>query len=182
MFNKSVVIAIAQLHRECKNTAEAAGILAVGFTFFTDMFHEEKYSVFILLKDQCDVCVSFKYGNISQDDYDAQITKKDEARQEKTKDKESGNNTISVWSMDMQAILLCPRTKASSLYYKTKLQVHNFTLFNLNTKERYCYLLNETEGDLSSEVFAHLQYRHFERVIKDNPDLKEIVVWSGMVW
>ena len=78
----------------------------------------------------------------------------------------------------MQAVLLCPRTKASSLYYKTKLQVHNFTLFNLNTKEGYCYLWNETEGDLSSEVFAHLQFRHFERVIKDNPDLKEIVVWS----
>ena len=70
------------------------------------------------------------------------------------------------------------RTKASSLYYKTKLQVHNFTLFNLNTKEGYCYLWNETEGDLSSEIFAHLRYRHFERVIKDNPDLKEIVVWS----
>ena len=80
--------------------------------------------------------------------------------------------------MDMQTVLLCPRTKASSLYYKTKLQVHNFTLFNLNTKEGYCYLWNETEDDLSSEVFAHLQYRHFERVIKDNPDLKEIVGWS----
>ena len=183
MFNKSViiviVIAIAQLHREYKNTAETGG---VGFTFFTELFHEGKYSVFIPRKDQCDVCVSFKYGNISQDDYDAHITKKDEARQEKTKDKESGNNTMSVWSMDMQAVLLCPRTKASSLCYKTKLQVHNFTVLNLNTKERYCYLWNETEGDLSSEVFSHLQYRHFERVIKDNPDLKEIVVWSGMVW
>ena len=29
-----------------------------------------------------------------------------------------------------------------------------------------------------SEVIAHLQYRHFERVIKYNPDLKEIIVWS----
>ena len=50
----------------------------------------------------------------AQDDYDAHIISKDEARQEKTKDKESGNNTISVWSMDLQAVLLCPRTKASA--------------------------------------------------------------------
>ena len=42
---------IAQLHREYKNTAEAAGILAVGITFFTELFHEGKYSAFIPRKD-----------------------------------------------------------------------------------------------------------------------------------
>lgn len=169
---------ISQLLREYQQAAATAGVRAVGIKRFTDVFHEGKYSVFIPRKDQCDVCVSFKHGNITKAEYDAHVNKKDEARQEKSHDKDSANNHKSVWTMDLQAMLLCPKTQASCLYYKTKLQVHNFTLFDLESKEGYCYLWDESEGDLSSEVFAHLQYRHFEGVIKNHPEVKEIVVWS----
>lgn len=168
--------AISQLHREYQQAAATAGVRAVGIRYLTDVFHEENYSIFIPRKDQCDVCVSFKH--ISKAEYDAHITQKDEVRQEKSSDKDSANNEKSVWPMDLQAVLLCPKTQASSLYYETKLQVHNFTLFNLRSKEGYCYIWNESEGNLSSEVFVHLQYRHFEGVIKDYPELKEIIVWS----
>ncbi|KAK5912626.1 hypothetical protein CesoFtcFv8_002480 [Champsocephalus esox] len=41
--------------------------------------------------------------------------------------------------MDLQSVLLCPKTKASKMYYKTKLQMHNFTCFNLGNKDEYCY-------------------------------------------
>ncbi len=54
---------------------------------------------------------------------------------------------------------------------------HNFTLFNLKSKEGHCYNWDESEGDLSSEVFTHLHYHHFEGVIKDHAEIKEIVVW-----
>ena len=80
--------------------------------------------------------------------------------------------------MDMQAVLLCPKTKASTLYYKTKLQLHNFTLFNLQSKEGYCYVWDETEGSLGSEVFAWLQYYHFDKFIDAHPQIKEIIIWS----
>ncbi|KAM3602808.1 uncharacterized protein V6R79_011236 [Siganus canaliculatus] len=110
--------------------------------------------------------------------YDTHVTKKDEARQEKSSDKDSANEEKSIWIMDLQAVLLCPNTQASSLYYRTKLQVHNFTLFNLRSQEGYCYLWDESEGDLCSEVFGHIQYCHFEGVIKGHPELKEIIVWS----
>ncbi|KAL7385043.1 hypothetical protein ABVT39_014197 [Epinephelus coioides] len=102
--------------------------------------------------------------NISQAEYDAHIIQKDKARQEKSADKDSANNEKSVWTMDLQAVLLCPKTQARTLYYKTKLQVHNFTLFDLRSKEGYCYIWDESEGDLS--------------VIRDYPELKEIIVWS----
>lgn len=169
---------IANLHREYKQAAVIAGVRAVGIKFFSGRFHDGKYSVFIPRKDQCDVCVSFKHGNLNKTDYDAHIVYKDQARDDKAKDKESSNTTKSVWTMDLQAVLLCPKTKASSLYYKTKLQVHNFTLFDLNSKEGYCYIWNESEGDLRSEVFAYLQHRHFAKIIRENPDIKDIVVWS----
>ena len=80
--------------------------------------------------------------------------------------------------MDLQAGFLCPRTKASALYFKKKLQVHNFTLFDTKIKNGYCYLWEEVKGDLSSEVFAFLQYSHFERFLKDNPVVKELIIWS----
>ncbi|XP_064112225.1 uncharacterized protein LOC135219404 [Macrobrachium nipponense] len=168
---------IANLHREYKMDAEK-GVRAVEVTHFSNKFQEEMFSVFVPRKDRCDTYESFKYGNITKDEYDKHIKLKDEARKEEEQDKESASVNKSVWTMDLQAFLLCPKTMASSMYYKTKLQVHNFTLYNLHSKNGYCYLWNETEGDLRSEVFAYLQYHHFEKIILDNSNLQELVIWS----
>lgn len=75
-------------------------------------------------------------------------------------------------------MLLCPSTKASALYYKCKLQVHNFTAYNLQDKEGYCYLWDETNGGLKSEVFAHMIYGHYKNVLSRNPQIKELILWS----
>lgn len=56
--------------------------------------------------------------------------------------------------MDLQSLLLCPRSNVSSLYYKSKLAVHNFTFFNLKTSDGFCFLWNETEGGLSCNEFS----------------------------
>ncbi|KAJ4919564.1 hypothetical protein JOQ06_013916 [Pogonophryne albipinna] len=50
--------------------------------------------------------------------------------------------------MDLQSVLLCPKTKASKMYYK----LNYFTCFNLGNKDGYCYAWEEHEGSLSSEV------------------------------
>ena len=142
---------IANLHHEYQEAAETAGVRVVGITYFSEVFHEEKYSIFIPCHDQCDVCVSFKHGNLNQANHEAHIKQKDEARNEKPQKKESASNKTSVWTMDLQAVFLCLNTKASSMYYKTKLQVHNFTLFTCKSKEGHSYIWNETEADLHSE-------------------------------
>ena len=64
------------------------------------------------------------------------------------------------------------------MYYKTKLQVHNFSLFNLKTKEGYCYVWDENEGDVNSQIFSYLQYKHFADVLDAHPEIKEIIIWS----
>jgi len=104
------------------------------------------------------VCVSFKQENLSQEDYDAHIKLKDDAMAEKTKDNEDVSVKKLVWTMDRQAVLLCPNTKANCLYYKTKLQVHNFTLYDIKSREVCCYIWNKSEDGLGSEVFAWLQF------------------------
>ncbi|XP_033127156.1 uncharacterized protein LOC117124927 [Anneissia japonica] len=47
-----------------------------------------------------------------------------------------------------------------------------------NTKEGHCYPWAEHQGDLSSEVFASLQYQHFDRFLADNPNSKVLIIWS----
>lgn len=66
----------------------------------------------------------------------------------------------------------------SSMYYKAKLQVHNFTLFNLDSKKAYCCFQNEDESDLKNEGFTYLQYHDFETMISENPTLRELGIWS----
>jgi len=110
-------------------------------------------SLFQPKKDQCATCCSYKMGHITEDIYKMHIDKKNEARAEKEKDKE---NEDYVFTLDLQAVLLAPRSNVSSLYYKTKLCVHNLTMFNLKTHDGYCYIWNECEGGLNAEEFASI--------------------------
>lgn len=58
--------------------------------------------------------------------------------------------------MDLQSVLLSPKSNVSSMYYKTKLAVHNFTLYNLKSKDGYCFIWNETEGNLTAQEFSSI--------------------------
>lgn len=59
--------------------------------------------------------------------------KKESARTQKNNDKQivmKSSNKVTVVCMDVQRVLLVPSMTASSLYYKTKLVTHNFTLLD----------------------------------------------------
>jgi hypothetical protein len=169
---------IVNLYQEYKKASEESGHRSVCYKIFSKTFRELNFSVFIPRKDQCDVCVSAKHGNITDEEYQTHIEEKNRAREEKAKDKANASDESSVWTVDVQAVLLCPKTKASAMYYKTKLQVHNFSFFNLKTKEGYCYVWDETEGDVNSQIFSYLQYKHFADVLDAHPEIKEIIIWS----
>ena len=77
--------------------------------------------------------------------------------------KSIGDPSLSVWTMDLQSVLSCPKTKTRALYYKTKLTVHNMTYFELNTKEVKNYIFDETNGDMSCHMFTYLHYNHLYR-------------------
>lgn len=121
---------------------------------FSQIFDEFNLGLFRPKKDLCDTCESYKSGNVDDDKYEAHIMRKDEGRMEKEKDKEEEKNLV--YTMDLQALLLSPRSTVSSLYYKTKLAIHNFTFFDLHTTNGYCFLWNETEGNLTSNEFASI--------------------------
>lgn len=63
--------------------------------------------------------------------------RKNRAREEKDTDKKSANK-CHVFTQDVQSPKLAPCLQASAIYYKTKLCVHNFTMYNLATRETSC--------------------------------------------
>ena len=129
-------------------------------------------------KDRCDTCVSNETGNCDADKFTEHIAKKTSARNAKNEDKVDQDTSHSVWTMDVQAVLISPRLNASALYYKTKLASHNFTMYNLKTKEVKCFVWDETQADLSSSVFATCIRKVLLQVIESDPGIKTITLWS----
>ena len=65
---------------------------------------------------------------------------------EKDKERALAENNLKVIAFDLQALLLSPLLKANSMYYKTKLGCHNFTVFDLCTKDVTCYFWPEANA------------------------------------
>lgn len=107
------------------------------------------------------------------------ILRKNEARGSKENDKHLTDDSVLVLTVDVQAVLLSPMLNASSLYYKTKLAVHNYTIYNLKNNNVRCYLWNESQGGLTSNCFATMLIDYLtDEIKKDNSLIKSIKVYS----
>ncbi|XP_050060947.1 uncharacterized protein LOC126551490 [Aphis gossypii] len=144
---------------------------------FDKVIEEQNIGLFQPKKDACDICTAYDTGNLSQEEKETHDSMKKEARMEKEKDKMSENE---IFTMDLQSVLLCPKSNVSSLYYKTKLIVHNFTVYDLKRKNGFCFLWNETEGGLSSNEFSSIIIYFLQKyVINSNTgNLNSIILYS----
>lgn len=102
-------------------------------------------------KDMCEDCVSFQNASVVEKEqcrakYEKHLMEKELAREEKEKDKKSVTNNLVVVVYDLQAVLQCPRGN-SSFYYTSKINVFNFTTFELASNVAKCYVWDETEGN-----------------------------------
>lgn len=152
---------------------------------FNNALEVQKISLFQPKKDQCQICNSHKLGHYSDEKHALHIEMKEDARREKQGDKEGRDY---VFTMDLQAVLLSPKSKVSSLYYKTKLCVHNFCLFDIKTKDGFCYLWNESEGGLNAEEFATIVTKFLSDTIiprlltEEGNDFKIILYSDGCTY
>ncbi|CAG9793084.1 unnamed protein product [Diatraea saccharalis] len=134
-------------------------------------------SLFYPKKDQCDTCCSHKAGNVSDTDYQLHLIRKTEAQSQKDKEKTETDASVEVFTMDMQSVLLCPYLKASALYYKMKLKVHNFTIYNLKSKEGFCFLWDESEGGLTADEFSSILVDFLNNNI-DTAVTRQVIIYS----
>lgn len=120
---------------------------------FYKSFEDLNLALYRPKKDQCDICRAYKLGQLEQSKYDAHIGRKEKARKEKDTDKLGESH---VFTMDLQSLLLCPKSEASALYYRSKLSVHNFTIYDVKSNNGFCFLWNESEGGLTANEFASI--------------------------
>ena len=176
MYLETAFRSYSDVYREYLRACTEENIPVMSMTVFTEELKGQNISIFIPRKDQCDVCCKYKQGNTSEEVYLAHIARKEAAQAEKAKDKEQYRSSrTKALCVDVQRVLLSPCLKASSLYYKTKLQVHNYTVFDLVTKDVICYVWNESEGGLTANEFASCLVSYLEKK-KDSYD--HVIIYS----
>lgn len=144
--------------------------------YFSETFEKLNLAIFIPKKDQCNTCVAFKAGNVEDVPYNRHISLKDLARKHKDADTiKSKENSCHVFVMDVQAVKMCPVNNANKFYFKTRLKVHNFTIYSLKNHECCNYWWSEIEGNLCSSVFATIVIDHLHKYCQDE---LPIIIWS----
>ena len=155
LYLETLWLSKVEVHRAYVDYCKEKNVQPYEFKKFDEIMNDLNIRIFKPRKDQCDVCVSHTNGNLSDAEWEEHRLKKEECRKVKENDKNDPNLKY-VFTMDLQAVLICPRMLASALYYRTKLSVHNFTLYNLKTKDGYCFLWNESEGGITANEFTTL--------------------------
>ena len=148
-------------------------------TGFTELFHELNLSLYQPKKDQCDTCCGYEAGsNVDEETYQEHLRRKTEAQAAKAADKDLALNdpSLKVVTMDLQSLLICPKLKASSLYYKMKLSCHNFTIFYLSNQKVMNYFWHESEGELTVNCFASCVIDYLNSI--NTNVVKEVIIYS----
>lgn len=164
------IISKQQLYKLYKEECNSKNVKPLSIATFSNALTLKKISLFIPKKDLCEICNGYVIGQISEDVYNEHIQKKVEARAEKQQDKKDHKF---VFTADLQAVLLAPRSTVSSNYYKTKLCVHNWCIFDMKMEQGYCFVWNESEGGLNAEEFATIMSKFIVKEIIPQMDDKD---------
>lgn len=129
---------------------------------YQKIFHqyEPALDFFIPKKDQCFRCNRYNAATDKEpleEDYNNHKKREKHAMQMKKEDKEKAiaekGHSFRAATFDLQAILSVPFAGDNKIFYKLKLNVYNFTIFDAANKEGHCYVWDETHGKRgSSEI------------------------------
>ena len=142
---------LADIHRDYVKECKEQNKPYANYTMFHNIFTTEyNISFFSPKKDQCDDCVMFNNSQGEakaklKEKYDIHQTEKQLSRKEKEQDKTEGNAIVAVY--DLQAVMQLPQGDVSTLYYKSKLNVLNLTVYDIKKNICECFVWNETEGN-----------------------------------
>lgn len=162
------------------NWCKSHNVEPLSKTTFFEAMSLRNLSLYRPKKDECELCTGYKTGTKEESIYQLHILKKEEARQEKDKDKRENRY---VFTVDLQAVLMAPKSNVSTLYYKTKLQVHNLCFYDNINKDGYCFVWNETEGGLNADEFASIWTYFIENkvlsMVENKTDVRVTIYSDG---
>lgn len=121
----------------------------------SNLYHEMNLSIHPVKKDKCDLCVKHEVGQMSDEDWKKHVDHKNRARAEKDVDKKLAEQKKCIaLTMDLQAVKVSPWVQANAIFYKTKLCCHNFTMYDLATRDVTCFWFDETAADMTASTFT----------------------------
>ncbi|KAL7636965.1 UNVERIFIED_CONTAM: hypothetical protein RMT77_012723 [Armadillidium vulgare] len=178
---------VSDLYRDYKKMCEEENLEYGNYLMYYTIFNQEfNLAFFIPKKDQCELCTKFQNGSNAEKEtllvlYENHLQEKDLSRIEKENDKKS-TNIVAVY--DLQAVLPCPQGDTSTFYYVSKLNVFNFTIFQLKTNFVNCYVWHEGQAnrgsvEITSCVWRYLEQLHHERGNESSiEDKSEVIFYS----
>ena len=176
MYLEQSFTTITELYNLYVNAAKESNQTAMSQNSLTKLLKKKNISLYKPKKDECDICCQYNEKKLTEEDWQRHQHQKDRARAEKVKDKEESlRGAKHVVTMDLQAVKVCPSIMASAVYFKTKLCVHNFTVYNLATRQCTCYWFDETQADLQASTFASFVVDYIRRHLNDG---KPIILYS----
>jgi hypothetical protein len=128
------------------------GAIKANLRQYRDIFNSLNIGFHHPKKDQCNVCCSFE--SISAEvrtaaqieEHQQHLSNRDVSRNMKNEVKAIAktDKTHAAACFDFQKILNCPTGEASVLYYKRKLAVYNFTIFDVGSNVGTCFVWDES--------------------------------------
>ena len=102
---------------------------------------------------------------------------KNEALELKEKDKSSADNhSTIVIKADTESQLLAPFNDANVMFFHSKLNVHNFTFYNICDREVLNYMWSEINGNLDASIFASCDIDYLLKVMEAHPEAMTIII------
>lgn len=71
-----------------------------------------------------------------------------------------------------------PQLNTSAAYYKMKLQIHNFTIFNIVTHRSSNFVWDESEGELNASIFTTIVTKYVLSLLNELPRPDTIIIFS----
>lgn len=166
---------VTNLHKDYVIQCKEKKIEYGNYQLFYRIFNtEHNISFFSPKKDQCELCVAYENSDENQknclkQEYDIHISEKEMSRAEKKSDKvKKFSNTI-VAVYDMQAVMQLPKGDVSVFYYKSKLNVINFTIYNMIDNDCDCFVWDESCANRGSNELGTCVLRFIkEKSINNN--------------
>ena len=94
------------------------------------------YSLFWRKKDRCNTCVGYDEGNVDANLFEAHQKRKDNGFELKEKDKQLTDGVSRfVITADTESLLTAPCNSANVMFFHSKLNLHNFTFYDLQSKK-----------------------------------------------
>ncbi|CAI6375868.1 unnamed protein product [Macrosiphum euphorbiae] len=109
---------------------------------------------------------------INKTNYDAHMEAKIKCRAEKEKDlAKAKEGMVQVCCYDLQAVLQTPCGEVNMLYYKRKLGVYNFTVYETSSRNGYCYVWSEDKAKRGANEIASCLWKYLNDSINSSMNL-----------